>query len=257
MKGNKKDIISEKSSTEYIKNIRSVLLRYMNNSYLTIKELAERAQLPMSTLNKILYSDQTDCKLSTTIQLAKCLGISIEELTGADTINETVLNNVVTCRGLPMNSIYLIRWFINHQRTLYAQDTAANKKIISIQCPLQTNDGILKVNNNFRQVDISSLSEDYQSKVFFGLQIGCDIYMPNYSPFDILLLANDRTPLEREHIVVLIGNNLFIVKRKMYEGQICFCNIRTNSFICYEDDVDEVIGYVTYVISDSSETGDR
>ncbi len=185
MEGKKSGNLPEKNSVEYIKNMRDNLLIHMELQDLIAKELSEKSGVPLSTLNKILYADQSDCKLSTAVMLAKSLGISIDELVSAGTINETVLQNIITCRSLPQNAIYLIRWFINHQATLYKKDKIRREKIISVMNPLHTNNELLKVTNNFRQIDISHIPDELKFKVFFGLKLNSDYYMPYYTPHTI------------------------------------------------------------------------
>ena len=68
--------------------------------------------------------------------------------------------------------------------------------------------GNLKITTNYRHIDITDIGEEYRSKVFFGITMPCDHYMPTYSPYDILLIANDR-------------------------------NAKIN-----ENDIDEVVGYI-------------
>lgn len=123
--------------------------------------------------------------------------------------------------------------------------------------PLYTNDGMLKVTNRFRQIDISGISDDLKHKVFFGLLLKCDFFMPTYSPYDVLLIANDRNPFFREHVVVLIKDNIFIAKQKIENGIRKFYGIRDEKYKCDENDVSEIIGYVTYVMPDTTEDGDR
>lgn len=245
------------SCSNPITAIRENVYRYLNDKELTIREFSEIVDISQSTLNNLLYGSCSDCKLSTAISLAKALGVSIDELTSAGTIDPIPLQNLITCRSLPQNSIYLIRWFIKHQETLYKQDNLANKKIISVMQPLHTNDGIAKVSNNFLQIDISELSNDLKSKVFFGIKINHSMYMPYYSPYDVLLIANDRNPLPREHVVVVIQDNIFLAKRRYENGHFNYYGVRDNKFRCDETGITEYVGYITGVMPDTTEIGTR
>lgn len=255
MERENKTNFSEKISLEkddYMKNIRDNLYNYLKSSDTTLVKFAEESDVTVSALNNILYGNPKDCKLSTVIKIAKALGISLDELAGAETINENVMRNIINCRNLPTNAIYLIRWFINHQVTLYNRDARAGQKIISVMNPLHTNDGILKVTNNFGQIDISNLPIELRDKVFFGLNLGCDWYMPLYSPFDVLLLANDRAPFPKEHVVIVIGDNIFLAKQKREDGHTNYYGIRDGKFRCNETAITDVVGYVTGIMSNES-----
>lgn len=241
----------------YLNNMRNYLYQYLEYPGRTVAKLSEMADLPKTTVENLLYGKTEDCKLSTALAIAKALGVTMEELTQAGTVSEITMQNVITCRNLPQNALYLIRWFINHQATLYRQDKANNKKIISVMCPIHTNDGLFKVSNNFRQVDISHLHDDLKCKVFFGLALKSDLHIEYYNPNDILLIANDRKALPHEHLVVLVGENIFLAKRKTVNGEVGYYGIRDNKFKCDDSGIDEIIGYVTYKIPDTSEIGNR
>lgn len=247
----------KKSKTNYMSTIRNKVYDYMRTNSISIPSMAERCGIPLPTLNTFLYGQTISCKLENAIAIAKEMGISIDELAEAGTLPEITMQNIQTCRKLPQNSLYLVRWFINHQRTLYLQDEAVGKKIISVMQPITTNDGILKPTNNFRQIDISSQHEDTQAKVFIGLQLNCDFFMPIYSPYDVLLIANDRNPFPREHVVLLCKDCLFLAHQKIEQGKINYYGIRDGKFKCDSSMVDEFIGYVTGVIQDVSNIGSR
>ena len=72
--------------------------------------------------------------------------------------------------------------------------------------------------------------------------------MPHYSPYDILLIANDRNPQGHEDSLLRIDGCLYIARRKIENGVAKYYSIRDGKFRKNEDDVDEVIGYIAYVI---------
>ena len=70
-----------------------------------------------------------------------------------------------------------------------------------------------------------------------------------YSPYDILLIANDREPHINENSLLRIDGQLRIAKRKVENGSAKYYSIRDGKFRIDEKDVDEVIGYVAGTIS--------
>lgn len=102
---------------------------------------------------------------------------------------------------------------------------------------------------NYRHIDITDIGEEYRSKVFFGITMPCDNYMPIYSPYDILLVANDREPYCNENSLLRIDGQLRIAKRRVENGLAKYYSIRDGKFRINENDVDEVIGYIACKIN--------
>ena len=96
--------------TDYISAFRKNLFMYIEDKDITIKDISEASGVPFSTLNTFLYGDSKDAKLSTAVKLAHALGVSIDELVGAYTINSITRESLSICRNLPDNELYLIRW---------------------------------------------------------------------------------------------------------------------------------------------------
>lgn len=62
--------------------------------------------------------------------------------------------------------------------------------------------------------DISFVPEHLLYKIFMGVRIPCEHYMPTLGEGDILFLANDRNPVQNETIVVVNKGYIRIVKWK-------------------------------------------
>lgn len=234
------------NDTDYMSAFRSNVLLYISENNLTLKELAEWSDLSVDTLKSFLYKNPKDCKLSTAVSLAKAMGVSIDELVGADTINPITRENIAICRNLPDNALYMVRWYIRHQYYLYNQKTKGEKivSVMQAQCALNGN---LKWTNNYTQLDITDLDKEVVSKILFGIKLSCEHYMPHYSPYDILLIANDRQPIFNEDSAIMVDDNLFIVRRKIENGVAKYYSIRDGRHLIDEKDVDEIIGYICYV----------
>lgn len=67
-------------------NFRENINSYIGN--MTLSELSERAGIPFSTLRGMLYENSSDCNLSNAVKLAKVFSISVDELFGANTMEE-------------------------------------------------------------------------------------------------------------------------------------------------------------------------
>ena len=190
---------------------------YISEKDITLREVAEIADMPFDTLKNFLYKDSADCKLSTAVKLARAFNVSVDELIGAETINEVSRESIAICRNLPDNALYLIRWYIRYIDGLNKKNEP-NKRYVSVMELECNHNGNLKITTNYRHIDITDIGEEYRSKVFFGITMPSDHYMPHYSPYDILLIANDRNPQGHEDSLLRIDGCLYIARRKIENG---------------------------------------
>ena len=235
------------NSDDFMSAFRKNMFMYIEEKDITIKEISEESGIPFSTLNTLLYGNSKDIKLSTAVKLAKALNVSIDELIGAETINEVSRESISICRNLPDNEVYLIRWYIRYIDSLNKKNEPHRRyvSIMELEC---NHNGNLKITTNYRHIDITDIGEEYRSKVFFGITMPCDHYMPVYSPYDILLIANDRNAKTNENVLIRTDGNLFLAKRKVENGLVKYYSIRDGKFRLNEDNVDEVIGYIAGTI---------
>ena len=236
------------NSDDFMSAFRKNMFMYIDEKDITIKDISENANVPFSTLNSFLYGDSKDIKLSTAVKLARALDVSIDELVGADTINEVSRESIAICRNLPDNELYLIRWYIRYIDSLNKKNEP-NKRYVSVMKLECNNNGNLKITSNYLHIDVTDIDKEYRGKVFFGITMPCDHYMPTYSPYDILLIANDRDAKENENVLIRTDGNLFLAKRKIEKGIAKYYSIRDGKFRLDEDNVDEVIGYIAHVIN--------
>lgn len=252
MEGKNKHKKSEKITfqcNETISWIRYNINRFLAENNMTQKRLNDLTGLPTSTFNNLLYGNLTDCKLSTAITIARTLGISLNELTNAGTIEEVVQKHMIAIRSLPDHAKYHCRWNIEYYVELYKEQDKMENKIISVINPLLTNDCMMKISNFYSECDISGIDADIKDKVFCGLKIRNDLYMPYYSPYDTLLIAYDRCSKPNEHVVFVKNDNIFIAKYLYHK----FYNIFNGEYWCSDEDITKILGYVTYVIHGAKE----
>ena len=234
---------------DFISAFRHNLFMYIDEKDITIKDISENANVPFSTLNSFLYGDSKDIKLSTAVKLAHALNVSIDELVGADTINEVSRESIAICRNLPDNALYLIRWYIRYIDSLNKKNEP-NKRYVSIMKLDCNQNGNLKITTDYKHIDITEIDKECSCKVFFGITMPCDHYMPVYSPYDILLIANDRQPTSHENSLIRVNGCLFIAKKKNNE----YFSIRDGKFRFKEYEIDEHIGYVACTIRNDDMT---
>ena len=178
--------------------------------------------------------------------MSKALGISIDELVGAGTMEDKMMESVKICRALPEHSLYLVRYLIRHQGKIYSE-LGYKQKYISVIKPQLIN-GIIATTNAVEPMCVDNLPEDVKSKAYIGIQIPCDYYMPFYLPGEILLLAADREEQGGERCVVTSNGGIYIVvKIHVFEnGKIVwkYVPLMSPESILPDGIIDEKIGYV-------------
>lgn len=234
-----------------MKSFRTNLRTYVDEKDISLENISEQANISVETLKTLLYGKSNDCKLSTAVALARALEISIDELVGAGTIDPMVCESIQITRNLPDMLVYFLRWAIRYHEKMLKEHKITTKAINVMQ-PEFTSAGNLVLTNNFDLVDFPNLPDAISYKVFMGFRIPSDTYMPAFAEGDILLLANDRNPLQNETVLVSSKGYAKIVKRKEEYVDGCkvakYYSIRNNSFLTTEADADDIIGYVAKTI---------
>uniref|UniRef100_UPI004055C087 helix-turn-helix domain-containing protein n=1 Tax=Acetatifactor sp. TaxID=1872090 RepID=UPI004055C087 len=251
------DLVSNPQN--YVESFRNNIFRLMDIYDLSLRELSEKADMPFETLKSFLYGDAKDCKLSTAVKVARAFHVSIDELIGADTIDEKSRESLCISRNLPDYVVYLIRSFIRHQNKLQSQFDAksVNIPVLLPQCA----NGYLPTTNITTTVCIDHLTNNLKSKIALGIQIPCEHYEPYYMPNEIILLAVDRDGLNGERCVVSYkGNYFFAIKRSYIENgekkwkYISMMDGRTEVL---KSDIDDKIGYIAGYLNPDGSWGVR
>ena len=243
----------------YMSAFRHNVDMYVAEKDIKLREIAEEADIPFSTLNTFLYGDASDCKLSTAVKLARAFDVSIDELVGAETINAISKESLAICRNLPEHSLYLIRHFIRHQESIYG-DYKQEQKIISVLTPECAN-GHLLTTNVVAPLCIDHLADNIKSRVSLGMKIPCEHYMPYFSPYDTLLLAADRDGLHGEKCVISYKGNFFIVIKQFYmeDGQrkIKYVSLINQKTEVFPHEIDDKLGYIVGYLNPDGSWGIR
>lgn len=233
------------NNVDFMSAFRNNMYMYLENKNITLAEISELSGIPYPTLRTFLYGNSRDTNLSNAIKLAKTFGVSVDELVGAETIPELTRESLSICRNLPDNDLMLVRWFIRCLANLNSQNEP-NKRYIKVMLPEEDNDGNCKLVSKFENMEITDLQEPLRSKIFMGFKVISDYYMPYYKPNDIILIANDRPAKFNEHILVRVGDFIYIVKRILENGIGKLYSIRDNKYRVDESEIDEIVGYVAY-----------
>ncbi len=232
----------------YMDSFRKNIAMYIEQKDISLAEIAEESDLSVSTLRSFLYGTSTDCHLGLVVKLAKTLNVSCDELVGCGTISPQTCESLQLTRQLPESFTYFVRWMIHYHYDMINSQQVTDKAIEVMLAECGDN-GNLKMTNNFEILDISNLDDGLRPKIFMGIKIPCEHYVPNYYPGDILLMANDRIARDKEHVVVNVSDNMWILSRKSNPDHTAdYYSIRNQKFRACEDDLKLLIGYVAKVI---------
>lgn len=232
----------------YMAAFRKNIFAYVEDKEITLNQIAEAADIPYSTLKTFLYSDSKDCNLSTAVKLARAFGVSVDRLIGAGTICQEVFDLEQAYFNLPKSSKSLIKWHINHEKAIHEQ--YMDSQVVSIMTPLCNGNGNMKPTSDYEVFDISNMGEELTHKLFFGIKIPCEHYLPHYTEGDVLLIANDRNAMKGEHSVIMVNDNILVTKRAIEEGVVKYYGLMDNRYRLIEHDGIQVVGYVAKTIKE-------
>lgn len=233
---------------DFISAFRQNLFRYIADKDITLNDISIKSEIPLNTLNTFLYGKSNDTRISNVVKLARALEISIDELVGAETIPPKTMESIRMCRNLPDNDLYLVRWFIRYLDALN-RENEPNKRYVSVMEVECNGNGNLKITSLYKKIEITNIDSEVKGKVFFGITMPCDHYMPIYSPYDILLIANDRPPKMSENCLIRVNGLLHIAKRKCEGETAKYYSIRDGKFRLDETEIDELIGYIAHTMT--------
>lgn len=236
-----------KSNKEnWMECFRGNVQMYVDEKDIRMTDIANEADMSVKTLDNFLHNKTKDCNLSTAVHLAWALGCSLDELVGAETIKPEARVSMPIYRNLQPSDQYLIRWFVNYLMSLSAEEE--NKSLYRSVMDIECVNGALKLNSLYHRVNISEVPAELRTRIFFGIKMPCDHYMPVYSPYETLLIANDRLPMNNENCLIRVKKNVYIAKVKMENDEMKFYSIRDGKFRLNRDEIDEVVGYIATTI---------
>lgn len=230
----------------YMHSFRQNISLYVDQKEITLQEIADLADISLSTLKSFLYGDSKDCTLSTAIKLAKVFNVSIDELVGAGTISPQTCNSLQTMRQLPESFTHFVRWCIHFHYDNLTRHNVTHKAIEVMEAYTGEN-GNLKISNQMTVMDISNLSDDIRPKIFMGIRMPTNTYAPTYFKGDILLVANDRKPMVGDRVIFSTGDNMWIVEKKLTNKTYNYHFIRNNKICAHECDIENIVGYIVKV----------
>lgn len=238
------NLVSDKN--DWMSAFRKNMQMYVDHKEIRASDIANESDTSVKTLDNFLHQSTKDCNLSTAIRWCRVLGVSLDELVGAETVKPEAKISMPIYRNLSESDQYLVRWFVNYLASLSQneEDKSKYRSVMDIECF----NGNLKLNSVYHRADISEVPAEMRTKIFFGIKMPCDHYMPVYSPYETILIANDRLPIHNENCLIRVKKNIYIAKAKIENNEMKFYSIRDGKFRLNRDEVSEIVGYVATTI---------
>lgn len=161
------------------------LREILSSRGLSLSEFAEMCDLPLETLRNIYYGKTTDPKVSTVLQLSKCLEISVNELMGECTHpkEEALINHYRLCGRHGKSIIELVAKY--EAVTAKAERDSQTKHKIPCLVPNGSiHDGIVYDKCETKEIETSI------EHAYVAIKITTNDLVPVYLKGDIILLAN-------------------------------------------------------------------
>lgn len=238
---------TKKKPSKYFVNLRRSVDRLMDEQDFSVKDLIRMSDLSPTAINSFLYDmDLLDCKLSTAVGMSRAFGLTIAELAETDTISEEVLTIIRAFRTLPVAEQKLIAFLVGS--FAHTHEEHKSERNINVMIPQCNCNGNLKETFDYELLNIDQIGDELIHRVFMGIQIPCEHYLPHYMQGQVLLLANDRDAIGSENTVIKVNDNLIITHRVVKNGKAEYYGIRDGVLRSEEDDRIFIVGYIAKTI---------
>lgn len=234
-------------------NLRAKIKIGLKNKKINIQDLACECDIAQDTLREYYYSKIKTCRLSSALKIARFFNTTVEEMTGVEIVNPEIDSVITIMEQLPLYQQHYLAWVA--KQLAYMNDIKDPKaKIIPVHQGICQH-GNLVMGKDIEPIDISTQKESVRTKAFMGISIPCEHFMPLYSPYDTILIANDRRADYNEVVVAEANGYLWLLVRKeetMMDGKPVarYYSLREHRFVKLETEMDNIIGYVAGVHTD-------
>lgn len=226
----------------------------------SVRELAERADLPFDSLTGVLKKKNGSCKFTTFMKLCIALETEPSELCGLSFMDSDTRESLAMAKKLKPYHRERISAYTARLYNMFSEEKDDNKQI-SLLLPDFKN-GFLKPNDIVEPLSIAHLEKSVREEVNVAVRVPCRNYEPHFRKEEILLLGTHRAGLNGEICVVYKGENMYICKKKIQtvNGQrhttyISLIDGHTELFTA--DDITYRVGYVVGFLYPDGEWGIR
>ena len=179
----------------------------MNEHDMTLRELADKSDVPLETLRNIIYNKVTDPKTSTMYAIGKVFGVSINFLLGEPFISPEETALVANYRRSGKHGKSVIELIAKYEATAARSERNANGRH-NVPCVV-TKGNIRKgiVYDTNETIEISTVIEE----AYMAIAISTNDLTPIFCKNDSILFEK-RVPDNGEIIAYIVGDKMYIRK---------------------------------------------
>ena len=187
--------------------ISRTITRLMNEHDMTLRELADKSDVPLETLRNIIYNKVTDPKTSTMYAIGKVFGVSINFLLGEPFISPEETALVANYRRSGKHGKSVIELIAKYEATAARSERNANGRH-NVPCVV-TKGNIRKgiVYDTNETIEISTVIEE----AYMAIAISTNDLTPIFCKNDSILFEK-RVPDNGEIIAYIVGDKMYIRK---------------------------------------------
>lgn len=226
----------------------------------SVRELAERADLPFDSLTGVLKKKNGSCKFTTFMKLCIALEAEPSELCGLSFMDSETKESLAMAKNLKPYHRERISAYTARLYNMFSEEKEDSKQV-SLLLPDFKN-GFLKPNDIVEPLSIAHLEKSLREEINVAVRVPCRNYEPHFRKEEILLLGTHRAGLNGEICVVYKGENMYICKKKIQtvNGQrnttyISLIDGHTELFT--GDEITYRVGYVVGFLYPDGEWGVR
>ena len=179
----------------------------MNENNMTLRELADKSDVPLETLRNIIYNKVTDPKTSTMYAIGKVFGVSINFLLGEPFISPEETALVANYRRSGKHGKSVIELIAKYEATAARSERNAKGRH-NVPCVV-TKGNIRKgiVYDTNETIEISTVIEE----AYMAIAINTNDLTPIFCKNDSILFEK-RVPDNGEIIAYIVGDKMYIRK---------------------------------------------
>ena len=184
--------------------IREELIKLLEKNKMSYPELAEKADIPLETTKNIYYGKVKDPKTSTSMAIAKVLGVSVNRLMGERLYSKEEETLIMNYRRSSQHGKAMIEFVARFEADLTKHEREyENKYKIPCIIPIGvTEDGMRYGSGMIEYVDT------VEPKAYLAIECNTNRLAPTYCKGDKLLLEN-RYPNSGEAGMFFDGNIIY------------------------------------------------
>lgn len=179
----------------------------------SVRELAERADLPFDSLQGVLKKKNGSCKFTTFMKLCIALEVEPSDLCGVSFMDTKTRETLAMAKKLKPHHRERISAYTARIHNMFSEEREDNKRVSMLLPDLRN--GFIKPNDLLEPLSIAHLDKAVREEVNVAVKVPCSYYEPYFRKGEILLLGTHRAGLNGDICVVYRGENMYICRKKI------------------------------------------